>query len=120
VKTETGGVGADAVIVAAPEAAAQEQALDLVRKRGSVCLFASLPVGASVLSLDSRKIHYNELFVCGASDSTPAHVQNAVGLLGQPDFPGKLLANPLLKLADIQKAFATMAARDGMRVVLRP
>lgn len=120
VKAETGGVGADAVIVAAPEAAAQEQALDLVRKRGSVCLFASLPVGKSLLSLDSRKIHYNELFVCGASDSTPAHVRTAVKLLAQPDFPGRLIANPLLKLSDIQKAFAAMEARDGMRVVLLP
>ena len=72
-----------------------------------------------MLSLDSRKIHYNELFVCGASDSTPTHVRKAVSLLCQPDFPGKI-ANPLLRLADIQKAFATIAARDGMRVVLRP
>lgn len=120
VRSETGGVGADVAIVAAPEAAAQEQSLDLVRKRGSVCLFASLPAGASMLSLDSRKIHYNELYVCGASDSTPAHVRKAVTLLAQPDFPGGKIANPLLRLADIQKAFTTMEARDGMRVVLRP
>jgi L-iditol 2-dehydrogenase len=120
VRSETGGVGADAVIVAAPDSSAQEQALDLVRKRGSVCLFASLPVGKSVLSLDSRKIHYNELYVCGASDSTAAHVRRAVGLLAQPDFPGGTIANPIMKLADIQKAFAVMEARDGMRVVLQP
>jgi L-iditol 2-dehydrogenase len=120
VRSETGGMGADVVIVAAPEAGAQEQSLDLVRKRGHVCLFASLPAGASTLSLDSRKIHYNELYVCGASDSTPAHVQKAVSLLSQPDFPGSRIANPLMKLAEIQKAFAVMAARDGMRVVLRP
>ena len=120
VRSETGGVGADAVIVAAPEASAQENALDLVRKRGSVCLFASLPVGTSVLSLDSRKIHYNELFVCGASDSTAAHVRRAVSLIARPDFPGCEIATPIMPLADIQKAFAAMEARDGMRVVLRP
>jgi L-iditol 2-dehydrogenase len=120
VRSETEGLGADAVIVAAPEASAQEQSLDLVRKRGRVCLFASLPAGSSMLSLDSRKIHYNELYICGASDSTPAHVQKAVALMAQPDFPGAGIANPVMKLADIQKAFATMAARDGMRVVLRP
>ena len=120
VRSETGGVGADVVIVAAPDAAAQEQSLDLVRKRGVVCLFASLPAGASMLSLDSRKIHYNELSVCGASDSTPAQVRKAVALLAEPDFPGCKLADPLMKLADMQKALAVMAARDGMRVVLRP
>jgi len=120
VKSETGGIGADVVIVAAPEASAQEQSLDLVRKRGTVCLFASLPAGSSMLSLDSRKIHYNELHVCGASDSTPEHVRKAVSFLAQPDFPGSKIANPLLRLADIDKAFAVMEARDGMRVVLRP
>ncbi len=120
VRSATEGIGADVVIVAAPEASAQEQSLDLVRKRGSVCLFASLPAGASMLSLDSRKIHYNELRVCGASDSTPAHVARAVTLLAQPDFPGDKIANPIMGLADIQEAFTTMAARRGMRVVLRP
>ena len=120
VLAETGGVGADAVIVAAPDAAAQEQALDLVRKRGSVCLFASLPVGKSTLALDSRKIHYNELYVCGASDSNPAQVARAVALIAAPGFPGSRIANPILPLSDVRKAFTLMQSRDAMRVVLRP
>jgi L-iditol 2-dehydrogenase len=120
VQSATGGIGADVVIVAAPEASAQEQSLDLVRKRGSVCLFASLPASASMLSLDSRKIHYNELFVCGASDSTPAQVQKAVAILAQPDFPGNKIANPTMGLCDIHRAFAAITARDAMRVVLQP
>ncbi len=120
VREETGGVGADCVIVAAPDAGAQEQALDLVRKKGRVCLFASLPVGTSMLSLDSRKVHYGELAVIGASDSTPRQVQKAVTLLGRRDFPAALLANPILKLEQVQEAFRVMEARDGMRVVLKP
>ena len=43
VKDATGGLGADVAIVAAPAAAPQEMAAALVRKRGTVCLFASLP-----------------------------------------------------------------------------
>jgi L-iditol 2-dehydrogenase len=116
---ETGGVGADVVIVAAPEAAAQEQSLDLVRKRGTVCLFASLPVGKNLLSLDSRKIHYNELRITGASDSNPSQVRKAVSLLARDDFPGGRLATPILPLSDVSRAFDIMEARDGMRVVLR-
>ncbi|MGL6196417.1 MAG: alcohol dehydrogenase catalytic domain-containing protein, partial [Thermoguttaceae bacterium] len=42
VRRETNGIGADVVIVAAPAAAPQEQALSLVRKQGTICLFASL------------------------------------------------------------------------------
>jgi L-iditol 2-dehydrogenase len=120
VKAETGGIGADVVIVAAPEAGVQERSLELAHKKGRICLFASLPVGRNMLSLDSRKIHYGELEVVGASDSTPRHVARAVSLLAKGDFPKEKLANPILKLSEIQKAFKVMESRDGMRVVLAP
>ncbi len=120
VREETGGIGADVVIVAAPEAGVQEQALDIVRKKGRVCLFASLPVGKSMLSIDSRKIHYGELSVIGASDSTPRQVEKAVSLLGRKDFPKEKLAHPILRMCEIHEAFRVMEARDGMRVVLKP
>jgi L-iditol 2-dehydrogenase len=119
VRAETGGVGADVAIVAAPDAAAQEQALDLVRKKGRVCLFASLPVNSSMLNLDSRKIHYNEIIVTGASDSTPCQVEKAVSILSKKGFPKEKISNPILELRDIGKAFQIMTAREGMRVVLR-
>ena len=74
VLAETNGIGADIVIVAAPAAAPQQQAVEFVRKRGSVCLFASLPLGKNMLSVDSRIIHYNEIKIVGTSDSTPSQV----------------------------------------------
>lgn len=58
---ETDGIRADVVIVAAPTVKPQEQAIELVWKRGAVCLFASLPVGKNMLSLDSRKIEQSGL-----------------------------------------------------------
>jgi L-iditol 2-dehydrogenase len=120
VRAETGGAGADVVIVAAPDAGAQEQSLELVHKKGRVCLFASLPVGASMLNLDSRSIHYNEIIVTGASDSTPRQVEKAVSILSRKDFPKERIAHPILKLQDIQQAFRIMQEREGMRVVLKP
>ena len=83
VMAETGGLGADVAIVAAPAAAPQEQAVHLVRKRGTVVLFASLPKGASNLTIDSRPIHYGELRVVGTSDSAPWHVEKAVAAAGR-------------------------------------
>ncbi|UCF96464.1 MAG: alcohol dehydrogenase catalytic domain-containing protein [Spirochaetaceae bacterium] len=120
VKAETGGLGADCVIVAAPSAAAQEQAIDLVRKKGRVCLFASLPVGTNMLNLDSRKIHYNELNVLGTSDSTAGQVAKAIEILQQPSFPKDKLATHRLPLEDIDEAFSIMQSREGLRVVLIP
>jgi L-iditol 2-dehydrogenase len=104
----TEGIGADVVIVAAPAVTPQEKALELVRKRGTVCLFASLPVGQNLLSLDSRKIHYGELRVVGTSDATPRQVL------------AEKLATHILKLDEIFTAFDLMQNRKALRVVLRP
>jgi L-iditol 2-dehydrogenase len=117
---ETDGIGADVVIVAAPAVKPQEQAIDLVRKRGAVCLFASLPVGNNMLSLDSRKIHYGELRVLGISDSTPRHVAKAVELISQNRLPMEKLATHILGLDDIFTAFDLMQSGESLRVVLKP
>lgn len=117
---ETGGLGADCVIVAAPSAAAQGEALGLVRKRGTLCLFASLPVGSNLLSMDSRLIHYGEIRVVGSSDSTARQVEKALSILAQPGFPKEKLVSHQLGLEEIHRAFELMLARDSMRVVLKP
>jgi L-iditol 2-dehydrogenase len=117
---ETGGIGADVVIVAAPAAQPQEQALEMVRKRGTVCLFASLPVGKNLLSMDSRRIHYGELRVVGTSDSTPAQVEKAVELLATNAIPAEKIATHHLSLDDILQAFDLMQSGEALRVVLKP
>jgi L-iditol 2-dehydrogenase len=120
VMDETEGYGADVVIVAAPAAAPQEQAPDLVRKQGSVMLFASLPVGKSLLNVDSRLIHYKELRVLGSSDSTPEHVKKAVEILSSGTFPADKIVTHRLPLDDIEKAFELMQNGESLRVVLIP
>ena len=120
IKEESNGYGADVVIVAVPSAQPQEQALKLVRKRGTVCLFASLPAGKSNLTLDSRLVHYNELIVTGSSDSTAEDVQQAVAILSNPGFPAEKIASHLMGLDEIHEAFKLMASGEALRVVLKP
>jgi L-iditol 2-dehydrogenase len=120
VREETGGLGADVVIVAAPAAAPQEQAVHLVRKRGTVVLFASLPRGKATLQIDSRAIHYNELRVVGTSDSAPHHVEKAVALLAKGGVPADKLATHTLPLDQIRQAYELMESGRSLRVVLRP
>ncbi|MDR1497491.1 MAG: alcohol dehydrogenase catalytic domain-containing protein [Puniceicoccales bacterium] len=120
VMEETNHLGADVVIVAAPDAAPQEQALELARKRGRIMLFASLPVGKNILHLDSRLIHYNELQVLGASDSTPTHVKTAIEILASGKFPFDKLITHQLPLDEIHRAFDLMRSGEALRVVLHP
>ena len=116
----TGGIGADVVIVATPAAKPQEDALDLVRKRGTVCLFASLPVEQKMLSLDSRKIHYGEVRVVGTSDCTARQVKKAVEMLFHHRLPADKLATHLLRLDEIFTAFELMQSGEALRVILKP
>ncbi len=120
VKDETGGIGADVVIVAAPAAPPQEQALSMVRKRGCICLFASLPVGKSMLTIDSRPLHYGEIRMVGSSDSTPAHVTRAVAMIAGGALRMDLLATHILPLDGIFEAFELMKSGESLRVVLTP
>lgn len=119
IREESSGYGADVVIVAAPASQPQEEALKLVHKRGTVCLFASLPAGKSNLNLDSRLIHYNEIQVTGSSDSTAADVQKAVKMLSKPEFPAQKIVSHMMALDDIHEAFKLMVTGKALRVVLK-
>jgi L-iditol 2-dehydrogenase len=114
------GLGVDVCIVAAPAAGPQEQAVHLVRKRGTVCLFASLPLGRNMLNIDSRAIHYNEIRVVGTSDSTAAHVTEGVEMLSDGRVDGTKIATHILTLDDIAQAFELMISGESLRVVLKP
>ncbi|MCF7732366.1 MAG: alcohol dehydrogenase catalytic domain-containing protein [Akkermansiaceae bacterium] len=120
VLAETGGVGADVVIVAAPAAPPQEEALAIVRKQGTVCLFASLPVGKCELRIDSRLLHYGEIKLVGSSDSTPEHVRRAVEMIAGGALRMDLLATHKLPLDGIHQSFELMKSGESMRVVLIP
>ena len=121
VKAETPeGLGADICIVAAPAAEPQEQAVHLVRKRGTVCLFASLPVGKNMLNIDSRTLHYGELRVVGTSDSRAEHVRAAVEMLTSGKIDGSMIATHILPLDGIFDAFDLMKSGESLRVVLKP
>lgn len=120
IMAETNGLGVDSVIVTAPVASAQQEALELVRKRGTVCLFASLPAGNSEICIDSRLIHYNEIRLTGTSDSTPRHVEKAVELLGRGSFPADKIATHILPLDSFERSLGLMKSGEALRVVLRP
>ncbi len=120
VREQTGGLGVDVVSVCAPNRTAQEQAIDLVRKAGTVSLFASLARDDADITLNSRTIHYGELRVVGASDSRPEHVVKAIQLMAD----GKIQIPPLithrLSLEDIHKGLHLMKTKQSLKVLVSP
>ena len=120
VKERTEGLGADVVIVCAPSREAQEQAIGQARKGGAISLFASLPKGASDITLDSRIIHYGELRVVGASDSRPEHVTKAVQMLAAGKIDWERLITHRLPLAEIHAGLRLMQEKQSLKVVIYP
>ena len=94
--------------------------MHLVRKRGTVVLFASLPKDACTLQMDSRAIHYNELRVVGTSDSTAEHVKEAVAMLSDGRIPAAKLATHVVPIDKVHEAFELMKSGEALRVVLKP
>ena len=120
VLAETDGLGADVVVVCAPDREAQEKSLDLARKGGAVSLFSSLPKGESAILLDSRTIHYGELRIVGCSDSRPEHVQKAVDLLAAGKVDAAALVTHRLPLSEFREGIELMKRKESFKVVIAP
>lgn len=119
VKALTGGRGADCVLVCAPDRAAQEQSVLLAAKGGVVSLFASLPKGASDITLDSRVIHYGQVSVVGCSDSTAAQGREALRLLECGAVDAAKVITHEVPLERIVEGIELVRQRVGLKVLVR-
>ncbi|HET6438099.1 MAG TPA: zinc-binding dehydrogenase, partial [Anaeromyxobacter sp.] len=116
----SGREGFDLVVVTAPHNPTQAKSPMYARKGGYVSFFASLAQGDEVLALNSRTIHYGELFVFGTSDSTPAHVREAVELLRREAATFGRLVTHRLQNREFHRAMEEIAAGRAVKVVLTP
>jgi L-iditol 2-dehydrogenase len=115
----TNNRGADIAIVTAPVAKVQEESLRVVKKGGMVNLFASLPRGSSMLNLDSRIIHYRELSITGASDSSPEHVKLAVKFLSEGLISEDIVTHRL-NLQNFFDGIQLMKKEESLKILLIP
>ncbi|HHW03786.1 MAG TPA: alcohol dehydrogenase catalytic domain-containing protein [Thermoanaerobacterales bacterium] len=120
VMEETGGQGADVVIVAAPSGEAQIQALSAVRKRGRVNFFGGLPKDRSTITIDSNIIHYKELFVHGTSDSTVVHMKKVLNLIENKKIDTDLLITKTFHIAEYKEAFDLASSGRALKVIIKP
>jgi len=120
VMEETGGEGADVVMVACANPSAQEEALKVVGHRGRVNFFGGLPPGSSKISIDSNLIHYKECFVLGSHGSVPRQHKLALNLLAEGRIKGKDFITHHFALDDIKEAFEVAEGHRGLKVIVNP
>lgn len=116
----SGGRGADAIIVAAPSAQAQEQSVKLAATAGRINFFGGLPKGQSHISLDTNPIHYRELVVTGTTANSTEDCREALKLYLSGNVDLKPLISLCFPLERSQEAFEAAASGQNLKVVLEP
>ena len=120
VRSLTNGEGADVVLATAPSGPSQAEAMQMVRKGGSVNLFASLPRGESTIEIDTRLIHYGQVTVSGASDSRPCDVRDALKLLEAGKIDVGTIVTHTLPLERLMDGIELMRKRSGLKIAIVP
>ncbi|MDX1386576.1 MAG: alcohol dehydrogenase catalytic domain-containing protein, partial [bacterium] len=103
------GRGADIVIEAVGLPETWEMAVDLARPGGRVCFYGGCAQGTSV-SLDTYRLHYEELNLFGVFHHTPAFFKKAVELLSDEKIKPEGLVVGEIPLEDYGLLF-----RKGMK-----
>lgn len=120
VEAETEDRGSDVVIVAAPSAEADAQALELAAIRGRISWFAGLPKGASMVEIDANLLHYKELRITGTTACSTADCRRAAALADTGELDLAPLVTSRLSLADAPDEFARTKDRTTLKTVLQP
>ena len=120
VKKETGGRGADKIIVACPSGKAQEDSLSMVAPRGTINFFGGLPLDKPFIKFNSNLIHYGEFYVVGTHGSAPYHNKLALTLISQGRVRVKELVSHRLPLERLEEGLQLAESRKGMKTVITP
>ena len=120
VRELTGGRGADVVVVAAGSGEAQEDALRMAARRGTVSFFGGLPKDRPTITLDANIVHYREVGIVGANGSTPAHSRQALDLISSGAVPAAEVNTHRLPLEDTVEGIHTATGGEAIKVTVEP
>ncbi len=95
-----GGRGADKVIEAVGVGSAWETAIALARKAGTVSLFGGCPAGTTI-SLNTHRIHYDEITLKGTFHHTPQTTRAALNLISDGSLPAHEFIQAHAPLSDL-------------------
>ncbi len=119
VKSLTAGEGADVTVLCIGRPELVNDALNLVRKRGRVSIFAGL-AGEGWSNIAANLIHYRELTVVGASNSGRASFVRAVRLIESGAIDTKALITHTFGLSKATEAIEFVASGEGIKVAVVP
>jgi L-iditol 2-dehydrogenase len=118
VRRATDGRGADVAICANPVAATHAQAVELVRKRGTVVLFGGAPKADPTTVLDGNSIHYGEIRVVGSFSYHPSFHSLALDAIARGTINSDQVITHTFPLDEVERAFQVAASGDALKVMV--
>ncbi|MGP4077610.1 zinc-dependent dehydrogenase [Halobacillus sp. K22] len=113
----TDNLGADVVIMAIGVPALVNSCAKLLKKGGTLNLFAGFTKGV-LGEIDPNVIHYNEITLNGTSALTRSDYYNSLSLIASGQINTEVLTTTGYKLEDIQKAILDVRNGNGMKSVI--
>jgi L-iditol 2-dehydrogenase len=116
----TDGIGADFVISAVPSVRPQQQALEMVRKRGRVIIYGGTPKHAEMTTLNSNLIHYNEITVIGAFSYPAVGLADALSAIHSGKINADMYLNATVSLKEVVKGMDMVTKGEALKVIIDP
>ncbi len=116
VKEWTDGRGVDAVILAVGVTAANDQALEMIKRlHGRILMFAA-GYPAPELHVDSNLIHYRKMELIGTFSADKCDFERAAELMREKKIDLSKLVEAKYKLDDVEQAFEAAIVPGAYRV----
>lgn len=119
VMKETGGLGADVIIMAIGVPQIVNETLKLCKRGGTVCLFAGFS-GTGECTIEVNTIHYNEINVNGSTAYTRQDYLEAAQMVINGRINLKEIATHTFKIDEFQAAYEVSKRGEGLKVVIEP
>jgi L-iditol 2-dehydrogenase len=116
----TGDFGADVVIVACSNVAAQQEAMQMAAPRGRVLFFGGLPKGTTHIEFPSNVLHYREVQVHGSYASRHRDQVAALDMLAADTGGIRSVVSDVIALEETPAAFPRIRAGEALKVVVAP
>lgn len=113
------GKGLDIAVEAVGLPELWEKMIDVVRKGGTVNLFGGCKSGTKI-SLDTRRIHYDEIKIASTFHHTPRHIREALRLISEGLVDVRKLITHTLPISEIDEAIRLHNEGKAIKIALKP
>jgi len=114
-----GGFGPDLVIEATGKLDGWHDALARVRRGGRVVFFGGCPAN-TVLNVDTRRMHYDNLTLLAPFHYRPCDVKRALELLGERRLGLERIVNGRRRLSELSEVFAMLDRGEILKCAVIP